>query len=330
MIAAAAVTAYTSFTAGFSAYAAEAPTDIHLTVQTKEIDIDDIPADRVVTLDIYQENCPAFDAIMIPVIKDSRLSYYPEDNCFGLAEGVWNARRPDIGFYDPDPDYRKCDICSSANNDDFVEFDNAIATVSVKLPDQVSVGDFFGVDIVGKYMNTSIQINIGLKRADMFTESAFSQLNSGGIRIVQVEQPVQPQDGNGGGGDQSAGDSGGAAQSPGEEPQSGDNSITQETPAAAQTAAISTSVSTAVTSADKTTMTSTVQSTSSTTSEKTSTGSTAATNPQSTSTDIVTGAPEETEKKSNGGFITIALITLIIVAVTSTALLAEKLRMNRK
>lgn len=333
MIAAAAVPLCTAVTAGGCTYAAEAPTDIHLTVQTKEIDIEDIPADRVVTLDIYQENCPAFDAMMIPIVKDPRLSFYPEYSCFKLADGVRNARRPNIGYDSSDPDYRLCDLCSSIGNDDLIEFDNAIVTVSVKLPDQVSPGDFYGVEMQGAYNNAHIQIAVGDEMSDVFNESAFSQLNGGGILITQREQPAPIPEGNGSVGGQSAGESGGGgqggeAQSPAEEPQSGDSNNAHEAAPASTTA--STSVTAAVTAVTtNTTMTSTVQSTS-TTSEKTTTESTTVTSLHSTAAEIATGAPEENEKKSKGGFITIALITLIVVAVASTALLAEKLRMNRK
>lgn len=334
MIAAAAVPLCTAVTAGGCTYAAEAPTDIHLTVQTKEIDIEDIPADRVVTLDIYQENCPAFDAMMIPIVKDPRLSFYPEYSCFKLADGVRNARRPNIGYDSSDPDYRLCDLCSSIGNDDLIEFDNAIVTVSVKLPDQVSPGDFYGVEMQGAYNNAHIQIAVGDEMSDVFNESAFSQLNGGGILITQREQPAPVPEGNGSVGGQSAGESGGGgqgggeAQSPAEEPQSGDSNNAHEAAPASTTA--STSVTAAVTAVTTNTTTISATQSTSTTSEKTTTESTTVTSLHSTAAEIATGAPEENEKKSKGGFITIALITLIVVAVASTALLAEKLRMNRK
>jgi hypothetical protein len=331
----AAVPVYSAFAAGPCADAVDAPTDIHLTVQTKEIAVQDIPEDRIVTLDIYQENCPFFDAIMFPVIKDPRLSYYPDDDCFGLAEGVRNARTPNISFYVPDPDYRMCDICSSAENDDFIEFDNAIATVSFKLPEQVETGDFFTVKIIEKYLHTPIQINFGDRMEDVFNESAFSQLNSGGIRIVQGVQPAPAPNEGGGqspGGD--GGDNGGGGDpSPGEVSQSGDDHNTpRETPAAVQTvtAAPATSTAAPASSAAMTNTTSTVLSTSSTSSYNSTTGSSAASSAVSTSANAVIAPKEDPENKNKGGFIMIALITLIIVAVASTALLAEKLRMNRK
>ena len=329
-----AVPVYSAFAAGLYAGAVDAPTDIHLTVQTKEIAVQDIPADRVVTLEIYQENCPFFDAIMFPVIKDPRLSYYPEDDCFGLAEGVRNARTPNISFYVPDPDYRMCDICSSTENDDFIEFDNAIATVSFKLPEQVEAGDFFTVKIIEKYLHTPIQINFGDRMEDVFNESAFSQLNSGGIRIVQGEQPAPaPNDGGGQSPGGDGGDNGGGGDpSPGEVPQSDNNNTPQVAPAAVQPAAAAPAASTAapVSSTAVTNTTSTVRSTSSTSSDNTTTGSSAVSSAVSTSTNAVITAKEEPENENKGGFIMIALITLIIVAVASTALLAEKLRMNRK
>ena len=79
-----------------TATAADAPANIHLTVETKEIAIEDISDNRVVTLNVYQENCPPFDHMTIMFKKDPRLGFYPEFECFRNAEGVRNARKPDI------------------------------------------------------------------------------------------------------------------------------------------------------------------------------------------------------------------------------------------
>lgn len=327
---AAAVPVCSAFAYAAAAYAVEAPTDIHLTVQTREISIDEIPADRVVTLDIYQENCPQFDSILFAVTKDPRLSFYPESECFSLPDGMTNARYPDVGYYTNNPDLRECSIFSSVENDDLIGFGDAIAAVSFKLPDQVSPGDFFSVDLVRNYDDTPIQINLGRKRSDSFTESAFSQLNSGGILITQNAQPAMTPEGGGGArntdGNDADGNDGGEPQEPVSSSQSGDDAPVTAAAAAAPTAVAATTAS--ATASAVISMTSTTSSTSDAT-EKTTTMHSSTASSQTTASGISTGAAEDAESRNKSAFLTIAMITLIVVAVVSAALLSEKLRMRK-
>lgn len=303
--------------------AAEAPTDIHLTVETKEIAVEDVPADRIVTLNIYQENCPYFDSLVFAMEKDPRLSFFPEfpaTDCLGIADGVRNARNPG-SRNSSDPDYRVCVINSSIGDDLFVEFDSAVATVTFMLPEQLSPGDSFSVDLL---RSEDLYINLGKSRGGRFMDSCFTQLNSGGIRIVRKEQPA-PSGGNGGGSGQ-GGDaqgngeiqnSGGDTQAGGE-PQTGGDNAPQENTAAVTSAAVTEKA-----------VSSTLQSTS-TTLKSTTTESTSAETSQSTTAEIPTGAPQEPEKKKTNGLLIIGIFTIIAAAVSSLTILASKLRINKK
>ena len=51
-----------------------------------DIDIEDIPDDRTVSLNIYLENCSPFYSISFGVSKDPRLEFYNDLKCFEKAE----------------------------------------------------------------------------------------------------------------------------------------------------------------------------------------------------------------------------------------------------
>lgn len=61
----------------FRSVAYEAPQDIHLLIETKEINIKDIPENRTVSIDIYTENCPPYLMLSFLLEKDKRLEYMP-------------------------------------------------------------------------------------------------------------------------------------------------------------------------------------------------------------------------------------------------------------
>ncbi len=295
--------------------AAEMPTDIHLTVETKEIAIEDIPEDRRVSLNVYTENCPPFKGITLYFTKDTRLEYYPDYECFSIAEGVVNARKPNVGFYEPDPNYRMCDICSSLDNDNFIELENAVVRVKFRLPEQVSPGDFFGVELLRSYMDMPIQIGLGDKKEDYFRDTPFTQLNGGGIRIVQKEQPAPVMSDNGGNQGGAVQNGGVSQDNSGETPQAGGNTAPQET--------------TAITENTVVTSTGTTSKTATTT--QTSTKITSVTSSSVTTTVISTGAPQKEGPKNSGGLLfRVGMITLIAAAVSALTLLTAKFRMNKK
>ena len=65
------------------------PLDIHMTIDTIEIDIKDIPENRIVPVDVYLENCPGFLSMWTFFEKDSRLAF-ASARPFTVVEGVGN------------------------------------------------------------------------------------------------------------------------------------------------------------------------------------------------------------------------------------------------
>lgn len=176
---------------GTAAAATEQSNNFHLTVETKEIAIEDIPADRVISLRVYQENCPAFKSLMLPITKDARLSYYPEYDCFHLAASMTNAGAPNIGYYVPDANYRMCDICAAFGSNAPVQFEQELLSITVQLPEQVSAGDFFGVSILKEHADAHGTIRL-CDETTRYSADAFTKLVGGGIRIKSNE-PTPPQ-----------------------------------------------------------------------------------------------------------------------------------------
>ena len=334
---------FTALTASFSmscltcdkAIAVEAPTDIHLTVETKEIAIDEVPDDRIVTLSIYQENCPCFDTMSFFVTKDPRLSYYPDDDCFGIPDGVRNVQSFSTGYYDRSSDDRICDLISYIGDEYLIEFDDALATVTFKLPEQLSPGDFFSVELPRYLKDTPLQIALGADREYSFSDSCFTQLNNGGIRIVNKEQPA-PSGGNDGGGNGGSGNGSGGGHGSGVQDNAGvwntggdtqdkQNTAVQEiTAAVTSVTAAETSVTLKTVSVSTTTAKATTKSVPMISTESTTKGTT------TDATTTTTTALQESGRKKANGLIIIGIFTLIAAAVSSLMLLASKLKIIKK
>ena len=319
----------------YSAYAEEAPTDVHLTVETKEIDIEDIPADRVVTLNIYLENCPPYNTLVFGVLKDSRLEFYNDTDCFEMADGVTYASYPDCSKFPSIPDYMSCATGAAGGRSNRVEYENAIVKVSFVLPEQVSAGDFFAVELPRRFETDVVYLTMSPLSSDYFEDFPFTQLNSGGIRITQRDQPPPANDNNGGnisGGETQSSGEGNAPQSGGgnETVPSQDSGSNNNSQAAAEAVISDTVTETTAlqtteltTSESRTTTTTSSETTMTTTSESASTTET-----KITTISVTTGAEEEPEKRNTGGLKTIGIITLIIAAVCSVFTLAARLRMK--
>ena len=322
-----------------STKAAEPPTDVHLTVETKDIDIDEIPEDRVVSLNVYLENCPPYNTLCFGVLKDPRLSFYPWDDCFTIADGVGQAGRASCLRYEDEPDYRYCGTGARDGYTQRVTYDSAIVVISFTLPEQVSAGDFFNVDLTRSYRNETILVSMSQELEDVFSDFPFTQLNNGGIRITQKNAPPPPPPENnnsGGGGAAQQGGAGQESSGGGQPSDSGNvpaasdggngNAPTPTEATVTQTVTVTTSVSDTTTTKSETTSEKTTTETTTTVSDTTSSASTS----QSTTAAITTGASEEPEKRNAGGLKTIGIITLIVAAISSVTVLAARLRMNKK
>jgi hypothetical protein len=272
------------------------------------------------------------------VLKDPRLSFYPWDDCFTIADGVGQAGRASCLRYEDEPDYRYCGTGARDGYTQRVTYDSAIVVISFTLPEQVSAGDFFNVDLTRSYRNETILVSMSQELEDVFRDFPFTQLNNGGIRITQknAPPPPPPENNNSGGGGTAQGgagqeSSGGSQPSDsGNAPAASDggngNAPTPTEATATQTVTLTTSVSDTTTTKSETTSEKTTTETTTTVSDTTSSASTS----QSTTAAITTGASEEPEKRNAGGLKTIGIITLIVAAISSVTVLAARLRMNKK
>ena len=319
--------------------ATDMPTDIHITVETKEIDIEDIPSDRYVTLNIYMENCPPFNSLIMSMEKDSRLQYYPSDRCFSKGEGVRNAWQPDCMYYSDNDNIRKISVFSSDPGETLVEYDSAVAKVGFIIPEDAAPGDFYSLEPLRSYNDSLITVSFSQDRQFEYKDAPFTQLNGGGITITSREQPQQhggaAGNGEGAGPGDGAGQSG-DGQSDGGQSQSGGGTASsggassegQENndPNGTQTTAVSVSeTSSSTTSSASRTTAETV-----TSSEPETTSLVLSSRSSSTTAKITTGPSEKIDKKKNGGLLVIGVITLVIAAFSSLAMIAEKIRMNKR
>ncbi|MBE6876676.1 MAG: hypothetical protein E7496_08165 [Ruminococcus sp.] len=173
------------------AEAYEAPSDIHLTIETKEIDINDIPEDRTIPLEIYTENCPPYVMLTFYLEKDSRmeyLSYHFADNVTGLPEMGGIGYELGSGAF---PDIIGCNI--PARNGKYIDYNGLLVTVSMILPEDVAPGEFYTLNFKRSFYD-DIDLETGIILENdfdaVFGNSCFSELNGGGIRIVQSEESV--------------------------------------------------------------------------------------------------------------------------------------------
>ncbi|MCR5803151.1 MAG: DUF4214 domain-containing protein [Clostridia bacterium] len=172
---------------------AELPTDIHLTVETKKIYIEDIGDDRQVTLSAYIENCEPFDTMSVYVTKDSRLDFCPSDPYKGdfsePGEGIQNVQAVSCGWFSDDSAYRVVDIISYIGDENLIEIvGDEFFTMKFTLPADVKPGDFYKVELPKQVKGNSVQINFSNSREDSYLgDVCFTQLNSGGILIASKE-----------------------------------------------------------------------------------------------------------------------------------------------
>lgn len=180
------------------AAAEEAPQDIHISVETKELLPEEIPANRLVDLKVSVENLPAFRTLRIMLEKDAALTYpFPghlPDPCDALARvgGISCSSEND-----PNTNYLSCMIDNV--EPDLFSISGEIMTLHVSLPDDAQPGDFYSVRLLRTYDKTNhAEVYVETDEA-YYGESYFTELTSGGIRIVPaapappVQQPEQPQ-----------------------------------------------------------------------------------------------------------------------------------------
>lgn len=174
----------------FTASAYEAPKDIRLSIETKEIAINDIPENRIISVEIHLDNAPPFEMISFMVKKDSRTEYQfikhvtknkdvPNMSTCNIAPGRGNT-----------PDISAAMIFSEPGMP--ISYSGCIAWANIVLPDNVNPGDFYSVELVPYNHEDYPDIEIILDNHydAVFGIDSFSEFNNGGILITEAREAV--------------------------------------------------------------------------------------------------------------------------------------------
>ncbi|MBE6842026.1 MAG: hypothetical protein E7510_04250 [Ruminococcus sp.] len=168
-------------------YVDAAEYSIDIVVDTVEIDINDIPEDRCVKVGISLRNNPGMDGIFFPLEKDSRLEFFGNPpleypNMYLSIDNLADNIRNFSLFY--------------GNEGELISGDDYICHMKFSLPENISIGDFFSVNILGEYMykytddSAVIPFMLGFRDKDInnYFKDNFN-ITNGGIRIVGAESP---------------------------------------------------------------------------------------------------------------------------------------------
>ncbi len=155
---------------------------IDLSIEKKEICIDDIPADRKVSLAISIYNNPPTNQLALPITKDSSLSFVGfvpvssidpvfSDNCSS-------------GMRPSDNDTTTLTFWSSSKE---YYGNSTLAYIDLRLPENVSAGNFYPVNFTNNEDLYLYYIN-GSGKRDYLLADSFN-LKNGGIQINSAPQP---------------------------------------------------------------------------------------------------------------------------------------------
>jgi hypothetical protein len=310
----------------------EAPTDIHVIVETKEIDIDDIPEDRCVSLNIYTENCPPYLGLELVFEKDSRLGYN-QYTPFSPAVNLSGMGGLAASYHAAAPDFLACLIPASGDN--LIDYNGALIQVNLILPENVSEGEFYKFEPLKKYdngytMSSSIFFENSFDAS--FKETPFSQLTCGGIKItrkapLQTEPPVaEPENTPAPEANNNVPPQEAPTENNNSQPDTNNQNSDQETQTQAVTEEVTTAAETTETTATQTEVTTvTVTEKTTVTTEETTvsaTATTVASEAFATSENV-----EESEEKSNN--ILYIIIPVAIAAVLTTVFIIKN-KIKRK
>lgn len=165
------------------------PLDIHMTIDTVEIDINDIPENRIVPVDVYLENCPGFLSMWTFFEKDSRLTF-ASARPFTVVEGVENVSSLNfLSNQDINPNLIGCGIPSGFYGK--IDHAGALIKINVVLPENAQIGEFYSISFSRYFGDNSMSIDFTNELEDRCYESSFTQLNAGGI-LITGEIPTEP------------------------------------------------------------------------------------------------------------------------------------------
>ena len=185
--------------AGFysaNAVTLEEPLDIHLAIETKTVDLADLPENRVVSLEMSMENCPPIAGMWVYFEKDARLAF-KEVMPFSVVEGVENIMSTfnTTAYPEKEPNKMGCGI--SAEYGSFLEHSGAVITINVIIPEDAKNGDFYPVNFSRYLVESQMVVDFSDEFSDRYGESAFTELQNGGIYIVKSSHVKGDADGDG-------------------------------------------------------------------------------------------------------------------------------------
>ena len=170
-------------------YVDAAEYSIDIVVDTVEIDINDIPEDRCVKVGISFYNSPGMNGVFFPLEKDSRLEFLghiPLEYPNILLKIVYLSN-----------DVREISLYYGTLVDDLITDAEGFCYVKLCLPENVSVGDFFEINILEEYVykgdnNEGDGVLSVLRFRDKEFNNYFNDnfnITNGGIRIIGTDPP---------------------------------------------------------------------------------------------------------------------------------------------
>ncbi len=171
-----------------SASAEDAPYSIVLSAETKEVDKNNLPNDRMVDVKLSIENNPGFSEMYIIIQKSSALSfYYPSSPV--IASGKYSGIKNEL--FEENKDVVCLTVPSYPKNKE----NGSFATVQVKLPDTVNPGDFFEINYLDSFQIPERELSREagiLKDRNLTGKNSFSQMTGGGIKIIETSVTEPP------------------------------------------------------------------------------------------------------------------------------------------
>ena len=169
-------------------YVDAAEYSIDIVVDTVEIDINDIPEDRCVKVGISLYNSPGINGVFFPLEKDKRLEFLGNppleysNMCLSTSELTSNT----------------CGISLYYGTElDGLIYDGCFCYIKFYIPQNVSINDFYMVNILNQYIYKSHENSDGIPFNLRFIDrdlnnysSEFLNITNGGIRITGSE-PMQ-------------------------------------------------------------------------------------------------------------------------------------------
>lgn len=172
---------FISFMSDISVTKAEGKVD--LSIETREININDIPSDRKVPVAVNLDNDPGIRGILIVIMADSGLGI---EDMFTWCD---SPHRVSICDYQSSPHIDLCDIIMNEQDNN----SGNLINLYYSIPEDCRPGDFYEIAFYGeKIMNDQICYADSEYNWHFGTES-FGRLTSGGIRITGDVPAPEPQ-----------------------------------------------------------------------------------------------------------------------------------------